>query len=648
MTSKQKIFIDTNKYLDFYRYKDENMEILNKLSDCNDIIISEQVIDEFERNRNKELHSLLDKANELCKKANENFFNLEPLGIFEKDIKVMNSESRKKIGEIKANIVSFKEKIEEIIGSDNSDIVLNMFHKIVDNPETILYSHDDEVYQKALKRNHLGGVPRSEKSGDRALTICDEYIWETILAKSVYDICFITRDKTYLENKKILAKEYYNRTGKNIVFMETISDGLEYLGNKISDYAKESEQISNLELKEECKEYNKERFELSNKQNEIFEKAICLLKEACETNKKSVMIVNGAPGTGKTFLARHLLSKFVEESYVTTFVTKSASSREVFYQQLKGEGQEKYLRNLLKTSGMFVDSEPNLYDCVIVDDANRLQAKSGLFKNRGENQIKEIINASKFTIFFIDETQRINMDEIGSIDLICDYANKFEAKIEKVDLIEQFRFVQNSKYLNWLDNMLEIRKDEDCNFEFLYDFRVIDNPNELRKLIEEKNKSNNNSRLVAGYCWDWISKGKNDPNVHDIKIPQYDFEMSWNLANTFTWAIDPKSINEVGCIYTCQGVDFDYVGVIIGEDLRYENNHIITDYTKRAKTDQSLKGIAKKMAENPEKAYKIADDIIKNTYRCLMTRGRKGCYVFCVDPNLQQYIKNCLSRMKSN
>ena len=157
MTSKQKIFIDTNKYLDFYRYKDENMEILNKLSDCNDIIISEQVIDEFERNRNKELHSLLDKANELCKKANENFFNLEPLGIFEKDIKVMNSESRKKIGEIKANIVSFKEKIEEIIGSDNSDIVLNMFHKIVDNPETILYSHDDEVYQKALKRNHLGG-----------------------------------------------------------------------------------------------------------------------------------------------------------------------------------------------------------------------------------------------------------------------------------------------------------------------------------------------------------------------------------------------------------------------------------------------------------------------------------------------------------
>ena len=98
-----------------------------------------------------------------------------------------------------------------------------MFHKIVDNPETILYSHDDEVYQKALKRNRLGGVPRSEKSGDRALTICDEYIWETILAKSVYDICFVTRDKTYLENKKILTKEYMSETPDIYFLVKKIS-----------------------------------------------------------------------------------------------------------------------------------------------------------------------------------------------------------------------------------------------------------------------------------------------------------------------------------------------------------------------------------------------------------------------------------------
>ena len=116
--------------------------------------------------------------------------------------------------------------------------------------------------------------------------------------------------------------------------------------------------------------------------------------------------------------------------------------------------------------------------------------------------------------------------------------------------------------------------------------------------------------------------------------------MSWNLGNSSTWAIDPESINEAGCIHTCQGLEFDYVGVIIGDDLRYEDDHIVTDYTKRAKTDQSLRGLNKIIKEEGiEKANKIAGSIIKNTYRTLMTRGMKGCYVYCVDKNLQEYLK---------
>ena len=176
--------------------------------------------------------------------------------------------------------------------------------------------------------------------------------------------------------------------------------------------------------------------------------------------------------------------------------------------------------------------------------------------------------------------------------------------------------------------------------DFDYDFKVVDDPNELRRLIEEKNKTNNKSRLVAGYCWDWISEGKNNTEVHDITIPEYNFGMSWNLGNSATWAIDPMSVNEIGCIHTCQGLEFDYVGVIIGEDLRYEDGDIVTDYTKRAKTDQSLKGINKIAKEDGrEEAHRMSDLIIKNTYRTLMTRGMKGCYVYCVDKNLSNYLK---------
>jgi len=179
-----------------------------------------------------------------------------------------------------------------------------------------------------------------------------------------------------------------------------------------------------------------------------------------------------------------------------------------------------------------------------------------------------------------------------------------------------------------------------------YDFKVFDDPNELMSVISEKNKINNRARMVAGYCWNWITSGKNRSDVFDINLPKYNFHKSWNLSNTQTWAIDPASINEIGCIHTSQGLEFDYVGVIFGQDMRFEDGKIMTDYSKRARTDNSLRGI-KIMASNyPEKAQKIADKIIRNTYRTLMTRGQKGCYIFCEDKALGKYIREKLNISK--
>ena len=121
--------------------------------------------------------------------------------------------------------------------------------------------------------------------------------------------------------------------------------------------------------------------------------------------------------------------------------------------------------------------------------------------------------------------------------------------------------------------------------------------------------------------------------------------MSWNLGSSSTWAIDPESVNEVGCIHTCQGLEFDYVGVIIGEDLRYDDG-IITDFTKRASTDQSIKGLKGLYKKDKEEALRIADRIIKNTYRTLLTRGQKGCYIYCVDENLKHYFIEKLKNKK--
>lgn len=385
---------------------------------------------------------------------------------------------------------------------------------------------------------------------------------------------------------------------------------------------------------------NKE-FVLIDDQKVIYEEAMRIGINTLMHSEKNVLIVEGGPGTGKSVLAINLLKQFLNRSMNSFYITKNSAPREVFKSKLKID-KLSGMNNLFKGSGCFYDCESNAFDVLIVDEAHRLNEKSGLFSNLGENQIKEIINASRFSIFFIDENQKVTLKDNGSIDEIKKYANYYNAGIYKMNLKSQFRCDGSDGYLAWLDNILDIRETANFDLDNKYDFKVFDNPNELRKIITKLNEKNNKSRLVAGYCWNWISDGKNKSDIHDIVID--DFEISWNLGNSSTWAIDSNSVNEAGCIHTCQGLEFDYVGVIIGDDLRYENGHIITDYTKRAKTDQSLKGINKLAKEQGQDvANRVADKIIKNTYRTLMTRGMKGCYVYCTDKGLQEYLQSKLS-----
>ena len=120
--------------------------------------------------------------------------------------------------------------------------------------------------------------------------------------------------------------------------------------------------------------------------------------------------------------------------------------------------------------------------------------------------------------------------------------------------------------------------------------------------------------------------------------------MKWNLASDgSTWMIAPHSVNEVGCIHTSQGLECDYIGVIIGPDLIYRNGALVTDPFARARTDQSLKGFKKAFKEDPESALARADILIRNTYRTLMSRGMNGCYVYSSDPETQHFLSNIAS-----
>ena len=204
-------------------------------------------------------------------------------------------------------------------------------------------------------------------------------------------------------------------------------------------------------------------------------------------------------------------------------------------------------------------------------------------------------------------------------------------------LVSQFRCNGSDAYIQFIDGILQRNEERVApNLpELNYDFQVFDNAVDMREALRVKNAVNNKARMVAGYCYDW--NVKNRRGDIDISLPG-GFQAKWNLANDKIWAINPKSFEEVGCIHTAQGLEFDYVGVLIGKDLYYDDAHgrVLTNKLAISSDDRSS-GIRSSSDQDARR-------LILNTYKTLLTRGQKGCYVYCEDDTLREYFKSFLRK----
>jgi DUF2075 family protein len=381
-----------------------------------------------------------------------------------------------------------------------------------------------------------------------------------------------------------------------------------------------------------------QEFVLIDDQKVVYETALALAKSATGT-KKQVAIIKGGPGTGKSVVAIHLLAALTQLGLVTKYVSRNAAPRAVYESMLSGSYRQTVITNLFSGSGAFVNTSKNAFDVLVVDEAHRLNKFSGFFGNLGENQIKEVIASAKCTILFVDDDQMVTLKDIGHSAEIERWAKTMGAEVTLLELSSQFRCNGSDGYLAWLDDVLGIRETANpiCDTD-KFDFRVVDSPGALHALIAEKNHANNKSRMVAGYCWDWVSRQNSD--AYDIVIPEHGYKKQWNLdSDGSLWIISPDSIEEVGCIHTCQGLEMDYVGVIIGPDLLARSGRLVTAVENRSRMDRSIRGYRRLMESDPDGTRDRVDRIIRNTYRTLMSRGMKGCYVFCVDAETQQYFK---------
>ena len=388
-------------------------------------------------------------------------------------------------------------------------------------------------------------------------------------------------------------------------------------------------------------------FHLIDEQKVAYELVRAVVKTCHEDNRKHVIFVTGGPGTGKSIIATHLLADAINHGHNACYVTKNQAPRDYFVQVLRGKNNKKaYISSLFKGASSLYGARENEYDLVVVDEAHRLEERDRYHSKEKYCHSESIIAASRVTVFFVDEGQIVAFPDKGTIENLERSARNMGAIIHKGEdfaLKSQFRCQGGNIYPSFVENILGINKNGASSLkESDYDFRIYDDLVKMRDDLRVKNQ-HHTCRMVAGYCYEWVSKDKG------LKSPEDDinignFHAKWNLnVQKFkkVFALDPGSFDLVGCIHTVQGLEFDYIGVIIGKDLYYEDGKVKTNFMVHPSGpdgDKSFYGLF-----NHQDDAK-ADRLVRNIYRVLMTRGQKGCFVYCEDPALRDYIRNRIGR----
>ncbi|MFH1093029.1 MAG: DNA/RNA helicase domain-containing protein [Candidatus Omnitrophota bacterium] len=362
--------------------------------------------------------------------------------------------------------------------------------------------------------------------------------------------------------------------------------------------------------------------------NAIIHKANHLTK----TEQKSIVVVKGGPGTGKSVIALEVMGELMRQGKVVYHATGSSAFTNTLRKVVGRRAS-----NLFKFFFNFTNLKENEIDVLICDEAHRIRAHSNdygvpkQFKSRNP-QVDDLIKPAKLSIFFLDEHQIVRPKEIGSISLIKDAAQKLGIKdtnIAEFELKTQFRCSGSDAYLQWLDKALEIRDIDMARFDPKMEFKIFDSPKDLKKAIDAKNTQKlNSSRIVAGFCWEWSAPKPDGTLVGDVKIG--DFQMPWeNKKEFWKWATDSSGMEQVGTVYTAQGFEFDYIGVIFGNDL---------SWNVQKKSWESVPGNSYDTQVTRNNKDLVTH--LKHVYRVLLSRAHKGVYVYFMDESTKEYFQS--------
>ncbi|MDN5762761.1 MAG: DUF2075 domain-containing protein [Microlunatus sp.] len=379
----------------------------------------------------------------------------------------------------------------------------------------------------------------------------------------------------------------------------------------------------------------REQFVLIDEQEVAYELVMRAVERSMRANLKEAIIVSGGPGSGKSVIALSLVGELSRQGRSVLHATGSSAFTNTL-RRVAGQRAPR-VREMFRFFNQFGDAEANSLDVLICDEAHRIRATS---VNRytpaqlrtGRPQVEELIAAARVPVFLLDEHQVVRPGEIGTIADIRAAAQEMGIGVRVVDLDGQFRCGGSRLYEDWVLRLLELEPGGPVPWEGDENFTlsVAQGPSIMETRLREVLSRGYGARMAAGYCWPWSNAKSGRQLELDVRID--DWHRPWNNKKETShegapgrsfWASDGSGFGQVGCVYTAQGFEYDYAGVIFGPDLVWRGDRWI------ARPDRSH--------DTQVKRSSAADfaRAVKNTYKVLLTRGMRGVLIYSTDPETQ-------------
>lgn len=385
----------------------------------------------------------------------------------------------------------------------------------------------------------------------------------------------------------------------------------------------------------------REMFTLLDEQMDAYKFALHTVRKAAQSNTKTAIVVSGGPGSGKSVIALSLMGELARQGRTVIHATGSQSFTKTLRKVAAARNPR--VRKIFLYFNSFMSMEPNSLDCVILDEAHRIRETSVNRYTRaemrtGRPQIDELLSVARTPIFLLDQYQVVRPGEMGTVAEIRAAAAARGIDVVQIDLDDQFRCGGSLEYVNWVQGLLGLggasthRWGGDDHFSV----EVMESPEELEAWLAAKEADGFSARLTAGYCWPWSDPRPDGSLVPDVRIG--DWSRPWNLKGDRSvggappaplWATDPAGFGQVGCIYTAQGFEYDYAGVIIGPDLVWRGD--AWKIVRSANKDPALRSLT----QVPDADF---DRLVRNVYKVLLTRGMQGVGIYSPDPETLRHI----------